>query len=1528
MKVRVSVIAYVGARAQARDATLTFDATSTVGEVARTLVRGGAGDPRLLPSAVERFAPLTLRVRYPDGSALILDAGDAAAESGLIAGAEVEPVSEASPGPGQRVKRAVGTVTVLTGLQAGVQFLLVGAETVVGRDRGNRIELHDPEVSRRHAVLRRVGDALLIEDLASANGTAIVRADGSEHQQQLIRVTRAEVVAFGPVRVRIDVGLPPGAEPRTPGVGRYLQSPRVDRVFAPEPLVLPGPPEAQEPARFPLIAMVAPLLMGAVLYLTTKSLLSLLFVGLSPLIMVGSWLDNRLTRRKTTRARLQEFEDGLAAAEDELQANLAGERAAREEETPSAAALAALPASGALRLWSRRPEHRAFLELRLGVATLESRKAVQLPERGNIPAEQWQQLTRLHERFRRVPGVPLLERLDRCGSLGIAGERFWADAAARAVLVQLLALHSPADLVLTAFALPEQATGDWSWLKWLPHVDSAYSPIAAPHLAADERSASMLLTALEGLLAQRGAAARGGAVRSRMTGDASAAAERLAPADARPHVPAVVVLVLAGAITDLARLVGLAEDGADAGVHVIWVASELAGVPAACRTVVEADPDGGRVHLVRQGELAALSSVEAIDLPATMTFARQLAPVIDAGARILDESDLPRSVALARLVPGDIVGSSETILNSWRRSGSLVSEWVAGVEREPTRLAAVVGQGGDGPVRIDLGTHGPHALVGGTTGSGKSEFLQTWILSLAATISPDRLTFLLVDYKGGAAFADCVGLPHTVGLVTDLNAHLVRRALTSLRAELRYREELLAEKGAKDVVTLERRGDPDTPPSLVIVIDEFAALVSEIPEFVDGVIDVGQRGRSLGLHLVMATQRPAGVITDNLRANTNLRVALRMADEADSADVIGVPDAAHFAPEVPGRAAIKVGAGRLTHVQAGYVGGRSDSEHRESVEVRDLGFGEQPPWPVRPESDRGSGSRRKGPRDIEVVARNIRRAAAAAGTRAPRRPWVDQLPAVLPLASPVLAASAPTERPPGIVVGLVDEPHRQRRSPYVIRLPEVGNAAVFGAPGSGKTTSLLTMTAAAVAADARTQVYGIDAAGGHLVALSVLPSTGDIVPGDDRDRVVRLVGMIRNLIAERAGAREEVPPVLLLVDGLAAFRDAYEHRGRGADPFADLVEIAAGGRNAGVHLLVSAERTGALTTALSASIPERLALRLTADSDYQYLGIAGDALRDAGPGRALRIGSGQEIQVAVPGEGADPADTDAALAALAATQRARGIPSPPAVPAVPAALPRSALVPTRHAPAPFAIDTVALAPVTAPEDGLLLVTGPAGSGRTTAIRSLLEALGERPEGRPIDAILIAPRPSVLRDLPIWSEVADTADARGTTIGRLVRALGGTTSAPATALPVPAFEPVGTAPGDPPAADADPDPADPDPAGFPSAGKRGIVVVEDIGGFDGSGDEHALAALLKLLRRSDHTTIVEGENATLGAVWELAGPLRGARWALALQPDANDVPSLFTVSFAHAVRADHPPGRGFLVENGRLTGVHIALPDAL
>src|SRR4029077_4424374 len=226
-------------------------------------------------------------------------------------------------------------------------------------------------------------------------------------------------------------------------------------------------------------------------------------------------------------------------------------------------------------------------------------------------------------------------------------------------------------------------------------------------------------------------------------------------------------------------------------------------------------------------------------------------------------------------------------------------------ERYGRTTAVPIGIGADGPFVVDIRADGPHALIAGTTGAGKSELLQTLIASLAAANRPDAMNFVLIDYKGGSAFKDCARLPHTVGMVSDLDGHLTERALASLAAELKRREEILLAAGAKDIedsweATSRARGLFSPPPAsaaeplprLMLVIDEFASLVAELPDFVAGLGGIAQRGRALGVHLVLATQRPAGVVSADIRANTNLRIALRVTDAAESADVIDVPDAA------------------------------------------------------------------------------------------------------------------------------------------------------------------------------------------------------------------------------------------------------------------------------------------------------------------------------------------------------------------------------------------------------------------------------------------------------------------------------------------------------------------------------------------------------------------------------------------------------------------------------------------------------------
>jgi S-DNA-T family DNA segregation ATPase FtsK/SpoIIIE len=342
-------------------------------------------------------------------------------------------------------------------------------------------------------------------------------------------------------------------------------------------------------------------------------------------------------------------------------------------------------------------------------------------------------------------------------------------------------------------------------------------------------------------------------------------------------------------------------------------------------------------------------------------------------------------------------------------------------------LAATVGAGPDGPLELDLVADGPHALVGGTTGSGKSEFLLAWLAALAAAHPPERLAVLLVDFKGGAAFAPIAALPHVTGIVTDLDETEALRAVESLRAESRRRERVLREHGVRDIGELD---DAVDLARLVIVVDEFQALLERFAELGDVIADIAARGRSLGMHLVLATQRPNGVVREQISANCRLRVCLRVLQPGDSRAVVGVPDAARIPPSIPGRAVLDRGDGQARVFQSAI----ADPLHLELL------------------------------------------LAAHVDARRARRPWLDPLPAMIDvdaLREPQRLGAAALDPPTALPFGLLDDPGEQRRLLAAWDPPVDGPLLVLGAPGSGTTTALATVAHAFAMRHGRASVQAL-----------------------------------------------------------------------------------------------------------------------------------------------------------------------------------------------------------------------------------------------------------------------------------------------------------------------------------------------------------------------------------------------------------------------------------------------------------------------
>ncbi len=1322
-----------------------------------------------------------------------------------------------------------------------------------------------------------VGDAVEIIDENSSNGILMAG-------QQVSRASpgSGNTVLIGDdvvsVRAQGITSSAPGHSAGSPTV-EFNRSPRVDPTYEGVELVAPEPPKPPQPQRFPVVALLMPLIMGPVLVAATGNWGFLVFLVLSPALMLGSWFDNRRAGKKAYAEGIRVFRSNLAdmlargrAAQDE-------ERRRRCIEHPGAADAVTAIGDRSELLWTRRPEHDRFMELRFGLGRQPSRLTIDRTASREVEPTLVRELDDVVDEFASVERVPVVASFDRSGSVGIAGTGDAAAAVARGVVLQLVGLHSPAEVIVCGIASASSAPR-WEWLKWLPHTSSEHSPLGGDHLAASPPACSALVAQLSDLISARS--------------DRESAAS-----DAPPALPRVVLLVEDDAPVEHNRVVQLAELGPSVGVHLVWVAERSDLVPAACRSYISVDTGSGGAETGRvvEGELVSPVLVEPVSYSDSEALARSLSPVVDAGALAEDQSDLPMSVSFIADAGHALVDSADAVLERWSESQSVFppSLYPPGTPR-PTQkraggLRALVGRATGDNLYLDLRAQGPHALVGGTTGSGKSEFLQTWILGMATAYGPQRVSFLFVDYKGGAAFADCVNLPHCVGLVTDLSPLLVRRALTSLRAELRYREHLLNRHRAKDLLQLEGSGNPETPPSLVIVVDEFAALVQEVPEFVDGVVDVAQRGRSLGLHLILATQRPAGVIKDNLRANTNLRVALRMADEDDSTDVVGSKVAATFDPAIPGRGVAKTGPGRLRPFQAGYVGGWTTSEAPPPmIKVETLTFGVAQPW-EEPESESPLEAA-VGPNDIARLTQRVIEAAESARLEPPRKPWLPELDPLYDLAKLQLS-----RRDDDLGFGVLDDPDAQDQRVVSFRPDLEGNIAVFGTGGAGKSTFLRTLAVSAglTLRGGPCVVYGLDFGSRGLSMLESLPHVGSIISADDSERTSRLLHQLRDTLDDRAvryaavnastideyrktAGNEEEPRVLLLIDGFAAFRSAYE-----VGPMAALYDllnsIASDGRQVGVHLAISADRPAALPAALSSSIQRKLALRLANEMDESMLGVPKEGFPDeTPPGRGFL--SGAEVQVAVLAGSMDATVQAAATLRLAESMRRSGVAEAPGVERLAEHVRLSDLPPQVGGRPTIGIADEGLVPFGLDPTGMFLIAGPARSGRSTALSTIVTSLSRfRPD---MKYAYFGQRRSPLAGRS-WDRAAVGMQECVTQAQAMIdEASGDWTDASAW-----------------------------------------TVVIDGLGEFINSDADYPLQDLLRLCRSNGVFVIADGETTDVGGSWPLSQAVKAARHGLVLQPDQSDGDSLFRTSFARMSRADFPPGRGMYVKSGRAHRIQVA-----
>ncbi|MEV5813950.1 FtsK/SpoIIIE domain-containing protein [Streptomyces mutabilis] len=1289
------------------DVVLDADPESTVGDIAEELAKQvGVSGAQVIPIGHQRQggagnAPLV----YVDGYAV--DPSATVIGSPLREGAVV---SLQDPS-GCLVGEPTGLVElrIVGGPGAGFVHRLGVGKYDIGSGNAAHVRIDDPELDARALTLSVATDGTCKvavhsdKEGVTLDGAPITerenekkdetdgkgkrkrkKKDGEDGDEQGVRDKDAwplgAQIAVGNSLVELARYSPPNAALKWSDDGVGLDYNRPPRLRPPERQTnfrLPSPPREYEARPLPWLMALTPLVGAVVAVAIFGRWYYLIMAGLSPILLFANYFNDKKHGRKSHAKQVQEYEEQKARIEKDAQDALVTERNDRRHAIPDPAVVLSVGTGPRTRLWERRRTDRDHLLLRVGTGRLPSEVVLDDPEQDDHRRQvTW-----------KIEDAPVALSLRGLGVIGMAGPGDSARSLGRWAVAQTAALHSPMDVQF--YVLSENsAQSKWDWVRWLPHARPSGGQDVNVLIGTDAETVGARIGELTQILdARKKAAQQNG-------GQASTFSD--------PDI--VVVWDGSRRLRSLPGVVRLLREGPSVSIYAICLDAEERFLPGECQAFVVAEP---KVEETRQQQgtqrqvAGGFPSFQAWHAGADAAESEQRARaeklrlrVEEAGAeRIADVRPdfvtpawclrLARSLSALRDISGETEDSAlpgasrllDVLQLEPPTADAITARWRMGGQS----TMAVIGESYDGPFGIDMRKDGPHGLIAGTTGSGKSELLQTIVAALAVANTPENMTFVLVDYKGGSAFKDCVKLPHTVGMVTDLDAHLVERALESLGAELKRREHILAAADAKDIEDyqdLVRRDPSHAPvPRLLIVIDEFASMVRDLPDFVTGLVNIAQRGRSLGIHLLLATQRPSGVVSPEIRANTNLRIALRVTDGGESTDVIDSPEAGHISKSTPGRAYVRLGHSSLVPFQSGRVGGRRPGAADPAALAPWVGpLGWEDLGRAALTKPKAEARQDDEITDLKVLVDAVREANRSMGIPAQHSPWLPALDETLLLDDievPALAATAPGKLPPA-PYGIEDLPADQARRPVVVDFAHFGHLMIGGAPRSGRSQVLRTIAGslARTHSTADVHLYGIDCGNGALNALTRLPHCGAVVSRNQTERVVRLVNRLKgemdrrqNLLADKGFADigeqraavaedERLPHIVVLLDrweGWVPTLGEVDH-GSLTD---ELQTMMREGASIGIHLVLTGDRT-LLVGRIATLTEDKYGLRLADRSDFSSLGIpARKVPEEIPPGRAFRNESGTETQFALLAEDTTGQGQAAALTAIGEAAAAR-----------------------------------------------------------------------------------------------------------------------------------------------------------------------------------------------------------------------------------------------------------------------------------
>lgn len=1080
----------------------------------------------------------------------------------------------------------------------------------VGRSDANDIVLKFPFVSTQHFVLRSESGVLRVEDCNSTNGiylngkrTGIARMEpGDELAIMSIKITFVNgALHFENVGAQIQVHAfkadklfehEAHASVR-PRHLIYRRSPRARESLPDSDIILanaPSKPQRFEKGRGMLstLAGSSAMLAGSLAVgIASPALLAARAASMAaPVASVASNRSSNKKRRKKAEQyealRQEKYGAYIQSQKARIEAVARVQREIVMRENPNANECAQIAVGLRRNLWERTPNDSDFLDLRLGMGYEPLCAVVKTRQEASsfrMEDDEVEELARqIIEETRIVDHIPLRVSLGKYTSVGVVGSREKEIRLVQNLLVSLCTLHCYEDVRLVGI-FDERERAVWEPIRWLPHIWDENRQFR--FLAFDRRGAHEICETLSAVISDR------------------QAHDEHSYLSAKRSLPHYILLFGSKELVEREPVMQqLFDMELSAGFTSVFVFDDLYSLPHHCQFIIDTDEQPAAFERAESNKKFFFTPDDPLSARELDAFARRLSAVeLDGFSK---RAGIPDCITFLK---GFGVSRVEALHAEQR--------WEA--SRPYDSLAAPLGMmRGEKCFFLDIHekAHGPHGLVAGTTGSGKSELLQSWILSMVLTYHPHDVVFVLIDYKGGGMANLLEPLPHVVGKITNIGAG-IGRSLISLQSEIKRRQHLFDQYGVNHIDKYQRlykNGMAAVPlPHLVIVADEFAELKKEEPEFMAGLISASRVGRSLGIHLILATQKPGGIVDDQIQSNSRFRLCLKVQDVNDSREMLKRPDAARLTQA--GRAYFRVGEDEYFDLFQSYYSGApyQPDEASDKSEAFEVSFVETNGARVQLIPKRKPAQKAETD-ELQAIVRYVTAAAERLGIKKLPGPWLPELPENISLCD--LKANALFLTWPQLPVGLFDSPKTQSQGVQTIDFSSEGHYAVYGATGTGKTTLLKTVLMAIGEFYRPSEIcaYIIDAGGWSLSAFADMPHIGGIALDGEEEKIEKLQGLIlqeferrKNLFlrhsvsslrAYREDVSDELPAIVVAVDNIIPLFELYP------DIESFFVTIARDGATYGIYLLYTANSTSGVRYKIIQNIRGAIAFELTDKGDY------------------------------------------------------------------------------------------------------------------------------------------------------------------------------------------------------------------------------------------------------------------------------------------------------------------------------------------